>query len=272
MQEVTVGAPKGKGEQIARIALEQGLTEATISQVRMFEAEGVTEQEEIKVSVAAPDAARFVEAFMAAPFFDPLEYSIVCDEVTAIVSRETPENVARPMKLSSVTVLQDLWIQNHITPAFIARAAVSAFLLAYGLMEADMTTLIIALLFAPFLSQVKHNAGALVGNHAHGVIELFAAVAAQRAEHIACEAFGMNADQDVMQAGDVASNQSQVFLIVGVVGIQAELKLAVCSGNARAFHAHHLIHISPNQTNPVQPCLASTTSNTIRTSSMALSM
>jgi len=153
MQEVTVGTPKGKGEQIARIALEQGLTEATISQVRVVDAEGVSEQEEVKVSVAAPDAARFIDAVMGAPFFDPLEYSVISDNVSAIVSSETPENVARPMKVGSITVLQDLWQQNHVTPAFIARAAVSALLLAYALMEADMATLVIALLFTPFLSQ-----------------------------------------------------------------------------------------------------------------------
>jgi len=122
--------------------------------VRVVDAAGVTEQEEVKVSVAAPDAARFIDAVMGAPFFDPLEYSVISDNVSAIVSSDPPENVARPMKLGSITVLQDLWQQNLVTPAFIARTGVATILLAYSLMEADLTALVVALLFAPFLSQV----------------------------------------------------------------------------------------------------------------------
>jgi hypothetical protein len=45
---------------------------------------------------------------------------------------------------------------------------------------------------APFLPQIEDDAGALDGDHAHGARELFAAVAAQRAEHIAGETFGMH--------------------------------------------------------------------------------
>lgn len=154
MQEVTVGTPKGKGEQIAKLALQHGITEASVSQIRVYQNGESKEQEEVKVEVAAPDAARFIEALMAASFFDPREYSIVSDEVTAIVSSEPPEQVARPMKLSSVTILQDLWIQNHVTPAYGARAVVSALLLAYGMLEGDLTVIIVALLFTPFLSHV----------------------------------------------------------------------------------------------------------------------
>jgi hypothetical protein len=47
-----------------------------------------------------------------------------------------------------------MWLQNHITVAYLARAAVSAMLLAYGLIEGDMTIIVVSLLFAPFLNHV----------------------------------------------------------------------------------------------------------------------
>jgi uncharacterized membrane protein len=47
-----------------------------------------------------------------------------------------------------------LWLQNHVTAAYIARAAVSTILVAYGLLSGDMTVYIVALLFTPFMSQV----------------------------------------------------------------------------------------------------------------------
>jgi uncharacterized membrane protein len=51
-------------------------------------------------------------------------------------------------------VQQDLWMRNQINPSYIARASVSALLVAYGLIQNDLITLIAAFLFTPFLSQV----------------------------------------------------------------------------------------------------------------------
>lgn len=90
---------------------------------------------------------------MSAPFYNPVDFTIVADEVMAVISSEPPELVTRPMKISSTSILQDLWMQNHVNAAYLGRAIVSSLLVAYGLMEADMTILIIALLFTPFLTQ-----------------------------------------------------------------------------------------------------------------------
>ena len=154
MQEVTVGTPKGKGEQVARLALAQGIGEAAVMPTRIYRDDRIDEGEEVRVQVSAPESTKFIEVLMSADFFDPKEYCIVSDEVVAIISQEPPERVTRPIKLSAATILQDLWIQNHITAAFIARAAVSTLLVAYGLLEGDMTIYIVALLFTPFLGQV----------------------------------------------------------------------------------------------------------------------
>lgn len=154
MQEVTVSTPQGKGEQVARLALAQGIGEVTVIPTRVFRNSSTEEGEEVRVEVSAPESTRFIEALMAADFFDPRQYSIVSDEVVAIISQETPERVSRPFKLSAPTILQDLWLQNHITPAYLARATISTLLVAYGLLSADMTIYIVALLFTPFMTQV----------------------------------------------------------------------------------------------------------------------
>ena len=154
MQEVTVSTPKGQGERVAKLALAQGIGEAAVIPTRVFRDRGMEEGEEVRVQVSAPESTQFIEAVMAADFFDPREYAIVSDEVVAVVSQERPERVTRPFKLSAVTILQELWLQNHVTAAYIARAAVSTILVAYGLLSGDLTVYIVALLFTPFMSQV----------------------------------------------------------------------------------------------------------------------
>lgn len=151
MQEVTVNTPKGKGEQVARLALEVGITEASVSSVYTYGPD--QEQDVVSIEVSAPEATAFIHRVMSAPFYDPADFTIVADEVMAVVSSEPPELVTRPMKISSTSILQDLWMQNHVNAAYLGRAIVSSLLVAYGLMEADMTILIIALLFTPFLTQ-----------------------------------------------------------------------------------------------------------------------
>ncbi len=154
MQEVTVSTPQGKGEAIAQLAIECGIKGVTVARVRAYEAGKFSEQEEVTVSTSAPLSTCFVEAVMAAPAYDPAQYTIICDEVMAIVTDEPAREVSRPMKVASVYVLQELWQENHITSAYIARAGVSTLLLAYGLLSGDIGTLIIAFLITPFLSQV----------------------------------------------------------------------------------------------------------------------
>jgi hypothetical protein len=154
MQEVTVSTPKGQGEKVAKLALAQGITEAAVIPTRIFRDSKTEEGEEVRIQVSAPKSTQFIEALLSADFFDLKKFSIVSDEVVAIVSEESPEQVARPLKLHAAIILQDMWLQNHITVAYLARAAVSAMLLAYGLIEGDMTIIVVSLLFAPFLNHV----------------------------------------------------------------------------------------------------------------------
>ncbi len=151
MNEIKVMAPKGKGKEVAKLALDLGIQEITVSQV--FVHGPNEEKEQIGMEVSVPQARQFIDHLLTAPFFDTDTYSVSSDELMSIVSSEPPEKISWPLQLGAPTVLQDLWLQNHITVGFVARAFVSALLLSYALVEADLITLMAALLFTPFLAQ-----------------------------------------------------------------------------------------------------------------------
>ncbi len=154
MQEITVSTPQGQGEKVARLALAQGLSGVGVARVTEYSGDSVQEKEEVKVTTSAPLSTEFIEAVMSASFWDPKHYSIICDEIMAIVNEEPPKAVTLPMKVPALNVLQTMWQDNHITPAYMGRAVVSSVLVAYGRLSGDMTTLVIAYLFTPFLNQV----------------------------------------------------------------------------------------------------------------------
>lgn len=163
MQQITVVTPQGKAKPVVRLAQKQGIGQVAVAPVYVYGPD--QEHEEITVECSAPQAAQFIEAVMAAPFYDPQDYTISADELLSIIDSDPPEKISWPLKISSTTILQDLWMQNHITVGYVARAFVSTTLLAYGLLDGDVATLIIALLFTPFLAQdLAIGFGALMGD------------------------------------------------------------------------------------------------------------
>jgi hypothetical protein len=58
------------------------------------------------------------------------------------------------MRTPATGAYQDLWMQSHITASYVARATVSALLLAYAMIQNDLITMVAALLFTPFLGQI----------------------------------------------------------------------------------------------------------------------
>ena len=65
---------------------------------------------------------------------------------------------------------------------------------------------------AALLRHVEEHAAALVGDRVQRRVELLAAVAAQRVEDVAGQAFGVDADEHVVGAVDVASDERDVML------------------------------------------------------------
>ena len=60
-------------------------------------------------------------------------------------------------------------------------------------------------------AHVEHDAPALGRDHAQRRVQLRAAVAAQRAEHVAGQAFGVHPDQQVLAVADLAVDQGDVL-------------------------------------------------------------
>src|SRR5699024_986039 len=80
---------------------------------------------------------------------------------------------------------------------------------------------------APLLvAKVDDDAVSFVLDGVHGGVELLAAVAAQRAEDIAGETLGVHADRDVLLAGDVPVDESDVLGAVDEAGVAYRAELA----------------------------------------------
>jgi hypothetical protein len=152
MRLVRVKAPEGRGEDVARLAFEAGLEQVTIHQQRTFKSDGKQETKDVvDVETATPTAKAFVDAVMAAAFFDAKQYSIAIRQPRSVVSGEKPQQVTWPLVEPSVDIYEELWQFSHITYGFIGRVFISALLLAYGMIEHKLLLIIAGLLFLPLL-------------------------------------------------------------------------------------------------------------------------
>jgi hypothetical protein len=152
MHVLKITAPQGAGEEVAKLALKVGIQEASVSEVYVH---GPNQQKDsVEIETDTPTAKAFLDALLTAKFFNPEDFSISSQTVPSLVSSSLISKLTRSFNMPVTDVQQDLWLRNQINPAFLARASVSALLVAYGLIQNDLITLIAAFLFTPFLSQV----------------------------------------------------------------------------------------------------------------------
>ncbi len=227
MNEIRVVTPKGKAKEIAQIALAMGIQEISVSPIYVYGPD--EEKDQLSMEVSVLQARRFMDALLTAPFFDINQYSVSSDQLMSIVSQMPAEKISWPLEVGAATILQDLWLQNHVTISYVARAFIAALLLSYALLEADLLTLLAALLFTPFLSQVlAMSFGALVRDWhlaRQGLLALATSTGLTiMAGAIAAAAVGGQLQYD--QFGTLISN----FVISLIVGIAAGLDTADKSG------------------------------------------
>src|SRR3954467_1630017 len=152
MHEVRITAPVQVSDRLVGLALEVGISQATIYDVFVH---GPNERKHvISVEISTPQAKAFLDAVFGADWFDTKQYSITTRELRAIFSAERIFDVTRPMIEPALDVLEDLWQLNHITPSYVGRAGGAAVLLAYGMFHNSAIAIVVAALFLPFLSQV----------------------------------------------------------------------------------------------------------------------
>ncbi len=79
----------------------------------------------------------------------------------------------------------------------------------------------------PFLGHVQQHAALLVGEPGQRLLELLAAVAAERVEDVAGQALGVDADEHVLGSVDLAADERDVVLAGQLLAERDRLELAV---------------------------------------------
>lgn len=151
MHEIRVTVPEGRAKDVAELALKAGIRQASVYKVFAY---GPSRNKEIvSAEISTPEAKKFADSVITAPWFDSRECSVSSRQLRAIVSADHPRELTQPMLEPPINVFEDLWQLNHLTVSYYARAIAGAALLAYGMVLNDPVTIVIAALFLPFLSQ-----------------------------------------------------------------------------------------------------------------------
>src|SRR3954447_12134252 len=120
MHEVRITAPVQASDRLVGLALEAGISKATVYDVFVH---GPNERQHvISVEISTPQAKAFLDALFGADWLETKQYSITTRELRAIFSAELISDLTRPMIEPALDVLEDLWPLNHITPSYIGRA------------------------------------------------------------------------------------------------------------------------------------------------------
>jgi hypothetical protein len=111
MQEVRVTIPEDQEPQVVEVALQVGIKDIAVYRV---ETPGAKARHAIvSAEVATPVAQAFVDAILAAPFYDPQTTRITCRTVLAIVAPTPHAPLTRPMRQPLPVVLDELWQHSH---------------------------------------------------------------------------------------------------------------------------------------------------------------
>lgn len=151
MHEIRVTVPEGRAKDVAELALQAGIEQATVYKVYAY---GPNRNKEIvSAEVSTPHGKKFTDLVLTSDWFDSNECTITTRQLRAIVTDDHPRDITRPMLEPPINVFEDLWQLNHLTVSYYARAIAGAAILAYGMVLNDPVTIVVAALFLPFLSQ-----------------------------------------------------------------------------------------------------------------------
>lgn len=152
MHEIRITVPEGRAKDVAELARRAGIPQVSVYPVFAY---GPNQTKEIvSAETSTPLAKKFADSVLTSPWFDSAESSVTSRELRALVTNTHPRDITRPMLEPPINVFEDLWQLNHITISYVARCFAGAVLLAYGMLENNPITIVVAALFLPFLSQV----------------------------------------------------------------------------------------------------------------------
>lgn len=152
MRLVKVTAPNNSGAGVAKIAFSVGIRQVSIFQIASHRDDGTIEvKDSVDMEVSTSKAKGFVDALLAADFYNQNDYSIAVRQPRSIISRESLRELTNPLVVPATDIFEELWQFSHITIGFVGRILIAACLLAYGLIHQQTLIIIAGLLFLPLL-------------------------------------------------------------------------------------------------------------------------
>lgn len=152
MRLVKVRVPQGRGRDVIRIAHDVGISEVASHEEQIHTPDRPPATKDVvDVDTSTPKAKVFVEALMAAPFYNPHEVSVSVRVPRVIAGRELPGDLTWPIVVPSIEMLEELWQSSHVTWSFVGRVLIAAAILAYGMLHDQLLLLIAGLIFMPTL-------------------------------------------------------------------------------------------------------------------------
>ncbi len=152
MRLVRVNAPHGKGADVAQIAFSVGINQASVFQVESHRSESEPQTKDaVDIETSTPKAKRFVDALLAADFYNPTDYTINIRQPRSIISKESLRELTPPLVVPASDIYEELWQFSHVTVGFVGRNFIAACLLAYGLIQQQILLIIAGLLFLQLL-------------------------------------------------------------------------------------------------------------------------
>jgi hypothetical protein len=165
VHEIRLSVPPDRVEDAVGAAHRTGIERITVLPTTIHRPKGVVPAVMISAETSTPRARAFADAVLTSRWFDRATCTMTTRELRAIVSDEPLDPLTYPMPEPSDDVLQDLWQLSHVTPSYLGRCVAGALLLVRGMLADDLVALLLAVLFLPFLSELRGLAyGAMRGD------------------------------------------------------------------------------------------------------------
>ncbi len=181
MRILNVTTVHGLGPRVLEIVFSSGIRSASMRETEVYSADGLKEiRDRLEVETSTPKAKRLVDSILAAEFYDPSAVKIVTRQARAIVGDEDIRELTYPLVEPSTDFYDEVWQFTHVTFGVVGRILISACLLAYGMIEANILLMIGGLLFLPLLPVILGISYGLLGRRFRltkaGFLYLFVAV------------------------------------------------------------------------------------------------
>ncbi len=105
----------------------------------------------VDVETSTPKAKHFIDALLAADFYNSEEFSVAIRQPRSIISGDSFRELTKPLVVPATDIFEELWQFSHITVGFVGRNFIAACLLAYGLINQQILLMIAGLLFLQLL-------------------------------------------------------------------------------------------------------------------------